>query len=526
MTKQDNGVQKHSDNVSDSGKVLVQYNVPNDEALDEQHPFLRIFVAYFVIFCNFLIYAEDPVAHSYGKCEIPAIGNDFSFIFTKYTGDGFAALKVFLWLIAIILALFVGKFVVHGWLLNKKMKISMFARDQGSWMIMFLCSLISLMIFSMIYNAFLSLDSRWDDHKITGYLGTKNHVFMRVAGVATWFGDFITAWMVTDMMLQDITMYPNWIPKFRHWWKQGWRRVILFWVFFIICTTIVIFAIGTDMIKWDKLNRGYFYTNELGRSLLASIILFMDFTIVMQDWEFPVFQTNQEVKLPGLNTAKINFEIPAFFRQEYFLIEVTGKWFQYGVLFVVMLLDMNMWKNQILYTPVDFAQYVDGEGMIWSPMDKFTLDNYKNQTKLMTYDFRNVTINPLTNRTYISDDFHVITRYRDYALGLKGVAFIPVIITFICFGVLIWIFGREGDFKDSVLPDGNGVQTLKITRLSSRKSCKRSPTADNKVESMEEVDVEPVPTIVCSPVTHDAVEDGYLSERRKKSTDSVSTDQV
>lgn len=41
-----------------------------------------------------------------------------------------------------------------------------------------------------------------DAYKITGYIGTKNHVFMRAAAIGTWFGDFLTAWMVTDMMLQ------------------------------------------------------------------------------------------------------------------------------------------------------------------------------------------------------------------------------------------------------------------------------------------------------------------------------------
>ena len=29
-----------------------------------QHPYLRLFVSYFIIFCNFLVFAEDPVSHS------------------------------------------------------------------------------------------------------------------------------------------------------------------------------------------------------------------------------------------------------------------------------------------------------------------------------------------------------------------------------------------------------------------------------------------------------------------------------
>ena len=50
-----------------------------------QHPYARLFVAYFVIFCNFFIYAEDPVSHSRANCTIPLIGNDFAFVTYRYT---------------------------------------------------------------------------------------------------------------------------------------------------------------------------------------------------------------------------------------------------------------------------------------------------------------------------------------------------------------------------------------------------------------------------------------------------------
>ena len=82
------------------------------------------------------------------------------------------------------------------------MNLSMFSNDQGSWMVCFLCSLIMLLIFSLIYNGFLSLDESEAEHKITGYIGAANYIFMRVAALGTWLGDFMTAWMVTDMMLQ------------------------------------------------------------------------------------------------------------------------------------------------------------------------------------------------------------------------------------------------------------------------------------------------------------------------------------
>ena len=70
-------------------------------------------------------------------------------------------------------------------------------------MIMFFASIITLLIFSFIYNGFLGLDSvNGAAYKISSKMGITNHTFMKAAALGTWMGDFITAWMVTDMMLQ------------------------------------------------------------------------------------------------------------------------------------------------------------------------------------------------------------------------------------------------------------------------------------------------------------------------------------
>ena len=124
-------------------------------------------------------------------------------VINRYPPGGWSALKVFLWLVGIIVGLLVGKFFFHKLVLKKWMKLSMFQRDSGSWMIMFLTSIVFVFIFSMIYNAFLGLGGEdLKAYKITGYLGMENKMFMKAAGMGTWMGDFVTAWMVTDMMLQ------------------------------------------------------------------------------------------------------------------------------------------------------------------------------------------------------------------------------------------------------------------------------------------------------------------------------------
>lgn len=41
----------------------------------------------------------------------------------------------------------------------------------------------------------------------SNHMGMENQTFMKVAAICTWLGDFITAWMVTDMMLQVNNSY-------------------------------------------------------------------------------------------------------------------------------------------------------------------------------------------------------------------------------------------------------------------------------------------------------------------------------
>lgn len=119
-----------------------------------QYPYFRLFVAYFVTICNFVIYAEDPVSHSHAPCEIPVLGNAFSMIVTKYPPNGFSALKALMWITAIVVGIGMGKLIIHKWLLNKKFNVSMFSEDQGSWMICFLYTILMVLVSSLVYNLF------------------------------------------------------------------------------------------------------------------------------------------------------------------------------------------------------------------------------------------------------------------------------------------------------------------------------------------------------------------------------------
>ena len=107
-----------------------------------------------------------------------------------------------IFLTAIAVGMSVGKFLIHKRFLWGTLRLTMFSNCQGSWMVMFLTTLMSLFIFSYIFNGFLAAGSNLSIYKLSSYFGVSNGNFMKVAALGTWTGDFVTAWMVTDMMLQ------------------------------------------------------------------------------------------------------------------------------------------------------------------------------------------------------------------------------------------------------------------------------------------------------------------------------------
>ncbi len=105
-----------------------------------------------------------------------------------------------------------------------------------------------------------------------------------------------------------------------------------------------------------------------------------------------------------------------------------------------MILDLNMWKNQIFYDPFTFGQYTDSEGYIYTVSNTTFVANANKTT--LSYDWRWSHNNTMTNRTYGEDDMKMNSKYLAYSLGVKGLAFVPSIAAFIVFGLLVWFYGR------------------------------------------------------------------------------------
>ena len=219
----------------------------------------------------------------------------------------------------------------------------------------------------------------------------------------------------------------------------------------------------------DKEARGEPITidNFVIDTIIITIDNFVIDTIVInfffKDWEFPHFQGNMDIKLPGVDTASFYFRLPRFLKKENWHVHITGKWFNYGIIMLVIILDLNMWKNQIFYSPFVFGQYTNPGGYIYTVTDTKFLET-ANET-ILSYAWRSQNINPATNESFATADPRMNSKFLDFALAVKGIAFIPSIVAFLIFGCLIWRYGREEFVVEKVIEDVDKVDGIVIEEL-------------------------------------------------------------
>ena len=153
-----------------------------------------------------------------------------------------------------------------------------------------------------------------------------------------------------------------------------------------------------------------------------------------------------------------------------------GKWFNYGIIFIVLILDMNMWKNQIFYEPFPYGQYTDTHDKIYTVVDAISLETH-NVTQ-MSFEWRSQNINPLTNQSFIEGDFKMNSIFTNSTLSTRGLAFIPSLAAFLMFFLLVWFFGRTPSTEDDHY--GGRLHKRKRQRSSWRERI-RSSLAHNSI---------------------------------------------
>ena len=83
------------------------------------HPHARIFLAVSLTFCNFLLYGEDPIVHSYTEAEVPVFGHAWALVALRYPSSGWVVLvKVAAWVVCGAIGFVVGRLAIHHMLLR------------------------------------------------------------------------------------------------------------------------------------------------------------------------------------------------------------------------------------------------------------------------------------------------------------------------------------------------------------------------------------------------------------------------
>ena len=237
------------------------------------HPYARLFVACGIAFLNFWILLEDPIAHSAVGAEVPIIGQVWALIFAQWpSAAGLSLFKLLSIAAGVAIGTTVGKKIVHRRLLRGK--LAMFRNDQGSIMIMFWCSLLSLFVASNLYNAFVPATGAGPSLLLTNNMGISNEIFSKIAGICCWMGDYLTMFLVIDSMLQDKTHYKKWAKCLRKLWK-GRFRIVSFWVLTPMALIVVTLIVDGDSAVhgtsvWDSIN--IIPSGELGRCFMCAVI--------------------------------------------------------------------------------------------------------------------------------------------------------------------------------------------------------------------------------------------------------------
>uniref|UniRef100_A0A6A7G8X7 Transmembrane protein 117-like n=1 Tax=Hirondellea gigas TaxID=1518452 RepID=A0A6A7G8X7_9CRUS len=299
---------------------------------------------------------------------------------------------------------------------------------------------------------------------------------MKVAAFGTWGGDSITVMMVFDMMLQDRNFYSEWATRLRNWWT-GRNRIISFWVIMIVLSTLVLLAIGSDSVSWDKYNGYFFHTDEFDRAFLASVITLFDLMIVIQDWEFPHFTTNKDVKLVGTNSVDLRIKtLRKVLNRPFWDVHVEGKWFNYGIISIVMCLDMNMLKNQVLYRPQDYGQFVEPpENTIWNIGSQ---DRANDPATILNLD----NLQP--------EDYRMNARYNDFSSASLGATAIPAIFGVVMFVFLYWRYNKDMNLAAASRRANSEKELAQISASETNHSSSRKLSTDLANSDVVAVDSE------------------------------------
>lgn len=368
-----------------------------------RHPICRIAVTWIILLQDFFIYGEDPVNDSHVGANYIGMGNCLGlYAFWSAPNVGDALFKLILIAISLAGAVLIGRQFIVIKLLQERLQVSAFYGGEGCFCVVVLTFGCTSFAASYIYNIISADQIDGNSFEMFLILGAETKQYRHVGKcfqVLSAAIDFLTIVMITDAVLQDQVHHQFWAAGVKRWYNHslgGYVRIVACWSLLFggtISAAVLVFRSGDDGgVRWTDTNVGG--TSELGRSFLASSIIFADILSVVQDWDFPMFRESLDVEVPmiaGTKLTELNCTcITSCVRRlprpaarvlawlpsaDVFTMHITGKWLTYGPLLGVMGVDFMCARAQMLYEPLNYGQYANpADDRIWVIVDQLYLD--------------------------------------------------------------------------------------------------------------------------------------------------------
>ena len=107
-----------------------------------------------------------------------------------------------MWICALVTAIIVGKLIIYELLFNAIFKIKLFSKGQGLWICLFLTFIVSLYVWSLIYNEIILEIPELHSYKITNEMNITFKTFIKGVATMSFLTHFILTLMITDTVMQ------------------------------------------------------------------------------------------------------------------------------------------------------------------------------------------------------------------------------------------------------------------------------------------------------------------------------------
>ena len=107
-----------------------------------------------------------------------------------------------MWICALVTAIIVGKLIIYELLFHAIFKIKLFSKGQGLWICLFLTFIVSLYVWSLIYNEIILEIPELHSYKITNEMNITFKTFIKGVATMSFLTHFILTLMITDTVMQ------------------------------------------------------------------------------------------------------------------------------------------------------------------------------------------------------------------------------------------------------------------------------------------------------------------------------------